>query len=433
MKSSFPQAVAVKGIPGITATIYRQIQRKHDGKYTSYALAYHLLGKFKRETFADLSLARQAGAEAIRRIADGQQAVLELANRDRESYQRAVEALTPFNVDLDFAAREYADARTVLNGTGTLAEAARFFVKHHSKQLPRITVPAAVEKCLTQCQADGKSSARMHQLEHYLNGFAESMNIEVSELTPGLVSRYLTTMTGSERTKKNARDVLGFFGRWLVLHGYLDRGHDLVEGVQRYSMKPGQIHIFSSAELSKLIEHADARLLPYICIAAFAGLRGSELTRLDWSEVDLQDGYIEVKAEKSKVDVRRLVPIKENLKAWLLPLAKKSGRVCPFANVVNQLMKLVKAINAAMPKGAPDRDKMKWKKNALRHSYISYRVAECADVARVADECGTSVTVFRTNYLKRVKPDQAKEWFGIVPAGSAGRDKISAIPVTAAN
>ncbi len=397
MKASFPQTVGVKGIPGITATIYRQVQRKGATKYISYTLAYRLLGKLKREAFADLSLAKQAGADAIRRIADGEQAVLQLASRDREAYQRAVEALAPFKVDLDFAAQEYADARTVLNGTGTLAEAARFFMKHHSRQLPRITVPAAVEKCLVQCRADGKSPARMHQLEHYLSEFAESMNVDVSELTPGLVSRYLTALTASERTKKNARDVLGYFGRWLVLHGYLDRGADLVEGVQRYSMKPGQIHIFSPAELSKLIEHADARLLPYVVIAAFAGLRQAEILRLDWSEVDLQDGYIEVKAEKSKTDVRRLIPVKPCLAAWLSDYRKKSGPVCPFGNVVNQLMKLIGKINKALPEDAPAKDRMKWKKNALRHSYISYRVSECADVARVADESGNSPAVIKAN------------------------------------
>ena len=54
--------------------------------------------------------------------------------------------------------------RKILNGCGTPAEAARFFLKHHSKELPRITVAAAVEKCLAQARADGKSEARMHQL-----------------------------------------------------------------------------------------------------------------------------------------------------------------------------------------------------------------------------------------------------------------------------
>jgi integrase len=297
-------------------------------------------------------------------------------------------------------------------------------MKHHAKELPRITVPVAVEKCLAQAKADGKSVARMKQLGHYLNAFAADMHTEVSELSPGIVSRYLTAMTASERTKRNARDVIGYFGRWLVLHGYLERGTDLVEGVQQYSLKPGEIHIFTPAEVSKLIEHADDRLLPYIVIGAFAGLRGAEIQRLDWSEMDLEDGFIEVKAEKSKTDTRRLVPMKPNLAAWLKCCWKKSGPVCPFQNVVNQLMKLVTKINKALPKGAPDKDKMRWKKNALRHSYISYRVAECGDVARVADESGNSPAVVRTNYLRRVKPAQAAEWFNIMPARAEGIETI---------
>jgi len=433
MKATFPRRVSVKDIPGITATIYRQKQRKGKATYASYTLAYSLLGKLKRETFADLAKAQTSGEEAIRRIAGGQQSILQLANRDREQYQRAVESLVAFNVTLDVAAQEYANARTVLNGTGTLAEATRFFAKYHAKELPRITVAAAVEKCVAQARADGKSTARMHQLAHYLNGFAEDMNVQISELAPGIVSRYLTSMVVSERTKKNARDVLGYFGRWLVLHGYLGRGTDLIEGVQRYSMKPGEIRIFTPAEVRRLIEHANVRLLPYIVIGAFAGLRGAEIQRLDWGEIDLRDGFIEVTAEKSKTDTRRLVPIKANLAAWLRDCQNKSGPVCPFKNVVNQLMKLVAVINKRLPKGTPEKDKMAWKKNALRHSYISYRVAECADVARVADESGNSPAIIKANYLKRVKPDQAAEYFAIMPVSDGAPSNVVEHPALASS
>src|ERR1035441_979340 len=171
MKSKFPKQISIKGIKGITATIYRQKQTKASGTYTSYTLAYSLLGKLKREVFADLDEAERAGQDAIRRIAGGQQAILELSSRDREQYQRAKDALAPLAVELDVAAVEYADARTILNGSGTLAEAVRYFLKAHAKELPRISVPAAVEKCLAQARADGKSDARMKQLEHYLNSF----------------------------------------------------------------------------------------------------------------------------------------------------------------------------------------------------------------------------------------------------------------------
>ena len=435
-KPEFPMTITVKGVPGITTTIYKQERTKPDKdgrpqKYLSFIVSYSLSGKRKMEAHSDLADARAAAAEAIHKIDEGRQSILELSNRDREQYQRAKETLDPLAVDLDIAAREYADARTILNGTGTLAEAARFYLKAHAKELPRITVPAAVEKCLAQARADGKSRVRLHELEHYLNAFAKVMNVQLSEVTPGIVSRYLTAMTTSERTKKNARDIIGYLGRWCVLQGYLERGTDLVEGVQRYSMKPGTIQIFTPAEISRLIENADAKLLPYLVIGAFAGLRGAEILRLDWSEIDLQDGFIEVKAEKAKTEVRRLVPVKPNLAEWLGPYQKKSGPVCSLKSIWNRFVELVSTINKQLPKGSPDSARMKWKKNALRHSYISYRVAECADVARVADESGNSPAIIRSNYLRRVKPTQAKEWFNVMPAVAEVVEKVVQMPVLA--
>ena len=38
-KDAFPKTVTVKGIPGITATIYRQKQTKGEAEYVSYTLA----------------------------------------------------------------------------------------------------------------------------------------------------------------------------------------------------------------------------------------------------------------------------------------------------------------------------------------------------------------------------------------------------------
>jgi integrase len=126
-------------------------------------------------------------------------------------------------------------------------------------------------------------------------------------------------------------------------------------------------------------------------------------------------GRVEVKAHNAKTQAqqqglsRRLVPVQKNLVAWLKDYRKERGPVCEFANITKQLLKLA------------DDAGMKWKHNALRHSYISYRVAECADVPRVADESGNSSTVIRTNYLRRVKPKQAAAWFSIVPGEAGGK------------
>jgi hypothetical protein len=57
---------------------------------------------------------------------------------------------------------------------------------------------------------------------------------------------------------------------------------------------------------------------------------------------------------------------------------------------------------------------IKWKHNALRHSFISYRVAETQNMNQVALETGTSVKKIVAHYRELVTPKEAQEWFGIV-------------------
>jgi hypothetical protein len=58
---------------------------------------------------------------------------------------------------------------------------------------------------------------------------------------------------------------------------------------------------------------------------------------------------------------------------------------------------------------------MKWKHNALRHSFISYRVAQTKNVNEVALEAGNSPDMIFQHYRELVTPKAAGEWFGIRP------------------
>jgi hypothetical protein len=55
--------------------------------------------------------------------------------------------------------------------------------------------------------------------------------------------------------------------------------------------------------------NSTTRIQSYVAIAAFAGLRIEEIDKLGWEEVNLESGYIEVKAENAKTSRRRLVEI----------------------------------------------------------------------------------------------------------------------------
>ena len=58
-----------------------------------------------------------------------------------------------------------------------------------------------------------------------------------------------------------------------------------------------------------------------------------------------------------------------------------------------------------------------WKRNALRHSFINYRVADTKDVAKVSLEAGNSPQMIFNHYRELVRPADAKTWFSIVPGG----------------
>lgn len=60
---------------------------------------------------------------------------------------------------------------------------------------------------------------------------------------------------------------------------------------------------------------------------------------------------------------------------------------------------------------------LKWKKNALRHSFISYRLADIQAAAQVALEAGNSPQMIFGHYRELVRAMDAEKWFGITPEG----------------
>jgi integrase len=400
---------------------------------TKYFVAdYRAKGQRKlvwRSTLAD---ARAVANDAIDKITAGQAEVLNLTSGDAYAYTRACaardggEGEVKIEKGIDEIVRDHVEILRLLAGRATPMEITRDWLKRNAVELPRVMVADAVEQLKKQAETDGKSDDRKRQLAAALDALAAAFNCEVHTVTPKLLADYLAALPFKERTKANHRAVIGYFNRWLILRGYLSKGTDWLEGVQNYTgRKLGEIEIYSADEMRRLIAAADEKILPLIVIGGFAGLRHAEIVRLDWQDVFLEEGFIEIKASNAKTKTRRIVPLKENLKAFLLPLAKKTGKVITTKNTFRELEKVVKATGNESAEIKP----LEWKHNALRHTYISARVAECADVPRVADEAGNSPQVIRTNYLKRIRPAAAAEWFAIAPDAADNVVQLKAVSI----
>ena len=94
-------------------------------------------------------------------------------------------------------------------------------------------------------------------------------------------------------------------------------------------MNGGNVEVFTPSELPSLLAAASPDFLPCLAVGAFAGLRSAEIERLEWNDMRLAERCIVVGADKAKTASRRVVPMADNLAAWLAPTRggeARSGR-----------------------------------------------------------------------------------------------------------
>jgi hypothetical protein len=124
--------------------------------------------------------------------------------------------------------------------------------------------------------------------------------------------------------------------------------------------------------------------------------------------------FVEVRADNAKTAQRRLVPLCDAAFAWLLPRAHKDGRVVVRTGDHGVYYDLAVAVNQARRK-AGSKTKFAWKRNGLRHSFCSYRLALTQDVAKVSLEAGNSAIMIFKHYRELTTEDEAKQWFDVFP------------------
>jgi integrase len=186
-------------------------------------------------------------------------------------------------------------------------------------------------------------------------------NRPIASVTVEEIDNWLRFLEGSPKSRANYRANTG------VLFSYATKRRMLDSNAILYTAKPklpdNPPEIFTVDELRALLEAANriaSDVVPMLTIGAFAGLRDAEIKRLDWREVDLARGHIQVKAKKAKSARRRIVPIQPNLDQWLRPYAAMKGFVVP-EGARGKLDRVRKAAGLAS-----------WPQNGLRHSFASY-------------------------------------------------------------
>jgi integrase len=416
---TFPLEIS-KG--GAVVRIFRQVSRKN---YESFTVSYYQDQVRKREVLSDLAKAKRRAKKLAELLSKGEVEAASLKLQDQRAYLNAKKLLRPTGVTLEAACREYAAAVKLLGGVSIVA-AAQEYVKRHGGAKPVLkTVQDVVTEFLsakeegraTRLRGNGRnvSEKYLYQLRLKLNAFSNQVKGLISGVKAEAVNDFIHKRKGaSGRTKNNYLQALNVLFEYARKQGYVARDFDLMDSVETAAEDDFEIEIFTPQEFKLLLAHCPDSLMPVLVLGGLAGLRTAEIERLDWREINLTSKLIEVKAKKAKTRARRLVPIVPALAAWLQSYradADADGPPTDGPVWPQSLPYLFEPQRDAAKEAGVD-----WKHNALRHSFISYRVADVKNVAEVALEAGNSPDIIFQHYRELVTGEAAKAWFGITPA-----------------
>ena len=432
----------------VSVKIYRTPSRGCE----AFTLSYYQDGVRKRPTFTELRAARDEANVIVNRLGNSDADVLTLTSADRSAYLRARQLLDPLGIPVENAAAEFVQAKQVL-GDVPLLQAAEYYVRRHPTKIPPRSVLRVAAEMLKFKKSDGLSDEYLRHLRYDMKKFAATFHGNIGMVMGPDIDKWLRGLGVSPRTRNNLRASVQTLFAFAKAQRYLPKDHDEIDAVMVAKNAVSEIEIFTPKEMAEILAHADKQLVPFLALGAFAGIRHAEIQRLEWAELHFDAGIIEIRAAKAKTASRRTVPILDNLRAWLLARHREVGLVCGGLDTKNEIPALVETINEsrraawakanrvsadvlnesekrardnpakAKDKAPPGAETAKiegwpafaWKHNALRHSFISYRVADIQNVAQVALEAGNSPQMIFKHYRELVRPDAAKAWFAIVP------------------
>lgn len=367
-----------------------------------FTVTFYLNGQRMRRTFGSLPAAREEAARAAQKIQEGFAYTNDIRPHEREAFLVARRIADEVNVPLLSAIQEYAECRRRL-GNVTVLAAVDEFLRHTRDVKLGVKLPDVAREFLEAKAQDNVSRVYHKQLSQTLAHFAHAFPGEILPIRSTDIDQWLRKRKASPATRNSNLRCLKVFFSFAKTRSYLPKGEPHA-AEQLAMVKTGETktEIFTPQDFARLLNAAPQHLLGLLVIGGFAGLRAAEIERLDWSAVDLERRIIVLRAGQTKTASRRIVPLADNLAAWLAPLSRE-GKVVHSREDFREVNELARHIG------------IQWPHNGLRHSYVSYRLAMIEDVSKVALEAGNSPAIIFKHYRELVTRDAAQQWFSIAP------------------
>lgn len=297
---------------------------------------------------------------------------------------------------------------------------------HNQKAENQITVAEALAEFLAYKQTRVKSR-QLTDLTVRLNRFAQDHGTSpLASITAAQAEKWLASLRSLKNPEKLAETpFLSPLSRnhyRAALHAFFAYASaparalcpiNPISHLEPEKVETSEPQAYTPQDVAKIMQTAlneKPELVPVLALGMFCGLRVSEAIESDIAKITNATGEFRTTGKTGA----RMAPMTEAAAAWLTAQPRRTGKAWPQSPraLVDQMQELFTLAKVAQID------------NGARHSFISYRTAEIRDVARVADECGNSVSTIKAHYRQLVTTEAATAFFSIRPESKASDSKI---------
>lgn len=387
-------------------------------RYETFWVSYYESGKRIRKGFSDKVLAQKHAESALTRLVNGITAGETMHPVEIQAAGLAQKEAAKLGLDVLTIVKEYRTALDLLGSSGSLLDAVRYFTTNASPTLPNKKPDEIVTEMVKAKRQDKLAEKYIKDLDHRCTKFAGAFKKPILEVRMADIEAWLRGLGTGAKNRNNYANAITTLFRFAKRAGYLPHDRNTAaDELTRAKHTGGTIHIYAPQELANILARLKMfkpEFLPFVALGAFTGIRTAELERLTWDQIDFEQKLVEVSAKNAKTAQRRHVPLQPNLLLWLKPYRKAEGAICPSTET--QLLVRRFLSKEFKPSKGATQPGIKWKPNALRHSYGSYRLPIIKSAAELALEMGNSPAMIFRHYRELVKPKQAEEYWSISPA-----------------
>ena len=302
-----------------------------------------------------------------------------------EAQQKAVKKLALLEQAgasaLELSAYQIAEAaccinrlQLAFNGTVSLTDATDFYFTHRPSATEPVTVSEAHAAHIASQIARGLRDKSIASSRTIIRPFIEAYaDRQIDAVSNKDVEQWLAGQNfTSAVTKGNVIRYLSVFFNYCREQGMIQ--DNPVDRIAKPKVTVKMPEFLPVEEVDRVFRWAvtsnHEECLPRLALGFFCGIRSAELDRLQWSDINLREGFVTIRPDVAKTGTPRHVTLSPNCIQWL-SLPSITGTVCVTGKQLSRAI-----------------DTSDWPHNAMRHSFASYHLGLHQDPGKTAFELG---------------------------------------------